>query len=49
MNNPKLFAYTRRAGYDMRKTEKMLEKADDFNPGNTTKHWKSNYNKTNET
>lgn len=49
MNNPKLFAHTRRAGYDMAKTEKMLSKAGEFHPGNTTKHWQSNYVNTNET
>ena len=27
MNNPKLFAYTRRAGYDAAATDKMLQKA----------------------
>ena len=49
MNNPKLFAYTRRAQYDPSKTEKMLQKAGEESLGNTTKHWKSNYVNTNET
>ena len=43
MNNPKLFAYTRRAGYDPAKTETMLQKAGSATLAGTTKHWKSNY------
>ena len=49
MNNPKLFAYTRRAGYNPADTERMLAKAGEESLGNTTKHWQSNYVNTNET
>jgi len=49
MNNPKLFAYTRRASYNATATEKMLQKAGEESLGSTTKHWQSNYVNTNET
>ena len=49
MNNPSLFAHTRRARYDPAKTETMMRKTGQKNPGNTTKHWQSNYMNTNET
>jgi len=49
MNNPKLFASTRRSAYDPARTETMLQKAGEQSLGNTTKHWKTNSQHTNET
>ena len=48
MNKPALFAYTRRAAYDPTKTETMLQKAGSAALGNTTSHWKTNSQQTNE-
>ena len=39
MNNPKLFAYTRRSQVEPGMTQSMLQKAGSNALGNTTKHW----------
>lgn len=48
MNKPELFAYTRRAQVDPAATESMLSKAGSAQLGNTTAHWKTNSQQTNE-
>lgn len=49
MNNPKLFAYTRRSQVEPGMTQSMLQKAGSNALGNTTKHWQTNSQHTNET
>ena len=48
MNNPDLFSYTRRAKYDPTKTNEMLQEAGKRTLGNSTTHWKTNSQATNE-
>jgi hypothetical protein len=48
MNKPELFAYTKRSKADPKIAASMLSKAGVASLGNTTKHWKTNYQATNE-
>ena len=48
MNNPALFAHTRRAKYDPNATQNMLTKAGQQTLGSSTSHWKTNSQQTNE-
>ena len=50
MNNPALFAYTRKAKYDAGQSSTMLTRAGENQMclGSTTKHWQTNSQMTNE-